>query len=531
MKKTLIIVFLLCSSVIAGSSGQSLSRAIFPEESRRRFLPDRMGVTSEPNFAGLTLSNLTANRLIASDSNKALESVADLTAWVAGTVNRVTVTDDADGTLTLSGPQDIHALANPTFAGLTLTNGLFTFAPDTVDTDIVFTFTGTTNSGVFSWMEDEDYFRFDDTVSMNGNRLDELSDLNFVSATELTISSGAVTATIGHHNIDNEADAVNDDLDTINGGESGDILLILPNHDDRTVRIRNGVGNIFLKHQTDSSPLSFSSPSGAGAATRYAGGGWYDFISTDSNLDQAGTTQTFGTANVSYAAHASLIAGGAGTATGGSGVITIVVSGTSIDDEANRATSDTETIVSDITAMSTDDYFETTKKWIGIITYTLTVGATGHTAYAADFNYGLSKYEDFANQEFTVTGIQVAGEAGGSDSSFNMILFHHSVADWTYAATGFVPGGTQLANMNTDHVTEVDLVNSEPFAWKRTDLNTDIAGDNGEGLVFRIDTTSARSVESMSGIIWVHTAPAFSYLSNTKQHLVFMKHGPNWLEL
>ena len=112
-----------------------------------------------------------------------------------------------------------------------------------------------------------------------------------------------------------------------------------------------------------------------------------------------------------------------------------------------------------------------------------------------------------------------------------MILFYHSPADWTYAATGFVPGGTILANMNTDHSTEQDLSNGEPFAWKRTNLNADVNGADGEGIVFRIDTTGARSVESMSGVIWVHTQPAFSYLSETKQHLIFMKHGPNWLEL
>lgn len=370
---------------------------------------------------------------------------------------------------------------------------------------------------------------FDTDVVVNGDITTD--GLNFTSATELTISSGAVTVTKGHHSIDTEADATNDDLDTINGGDAGEILLLLPKDSARTVRIRNGIGNIFLKHQTDSSPFSFSSPAGAGAATRYAGGGWYDFSSTDANLNQANITQTFGTANVSYAAHASLIAGGAGDSQGGSGAVTIVVSGTSIDDEGNRTTSDSEVIVPEINDMGSDEYFETTKKWIGQITYTLTVGATGHTTYTADFNYGFSKYEDFANQSFTITGIQVAGEAGASDSNFNIILFHHSPIGWIYFPTGFVPGGTQLANMNTDHSTEQDLSNGEPFAWKRTDLNTNIAGNNGEGVVVRIDTSSAKAVESLSGIIWVHTAPAFAYMSDTKQHLIFMKHGSNWLEL
>ncbi|MBE3139518.1 MAG: hypothetical protein IMZ53_02940 [Thermoplasmata archaeon] len=57
---------------------------------------------------------------MASDASKGLVSVSNLASWIAGTTNRVTVTDDGDGTVTLSGPQDIHTGASPTFAGLTV---------------------------------------------------------------------------------------------------------------------------------------------------------------------------------------------------------------------------------------------------------------------------------------------------------------------------------------------------------------------------------------------------------------------------
>lgn len=368
-----------------------------------------------------------------------------------------------------------------------------------------------------------------DRLDLEEGKITDVGGLHFKSAVEATISSGAITITEGHIKVDTEADATDDDLDTITSSDPGEILFLLPADDARTVRIRNGVGNIYLKHQTDSSPFSFSSPSGAGAVTRYAGGGWYDFATADVTLDEGSLTQTFGTSNVSYAAHASIISRVNGTVD--TGTVSIVVSGTSIDDEGNRATGASETILADITTAGINGYHETTKKWLGTITYTLTETVDNPTAYTIDFNYGFSKYEDFANQAFTVTGIQVAGEAGASDSGFNIILFHHSTSGWTYAATGFVPGGTQLANMNTDHSTEQDLSNAEPFAWKKTDLNTDVDGNNGEGVVVRIDTSSARAVESMSGIIWVHTQPAFSYLNDTKQHLIFMKHGSNWLEL
>lgn len=67
------------------------------------------------------IAGLTASRLLSADSSKNLASVADLTAWIAtASTNRVTVTDDGDGSVTLSGPQDIHTGATPTFADLTL---------------------------------------------------------------------------------------------------------------------------------------------------------------------------------------------------------------------------------------------------------------------------------------------------------------------------------------------------------------------------------------------------------------------------
>lgn len=66
------------------------------------------------------LVDLTASLLVATDASKALESVADLTSWIAGTANRITVTDDADGTVTLSTPQDIHTGASVDFNDLTL---------------------------------------------------------------------------------------------------------------------------------------------------------------------------------------------------------------------------------------------------------------------------------------------------------------------------------------------------------------------------------------------------------------------------
>ena len=90
----------------------------------------KLGNGASPTFVGLTLSGLTASRLVQTDANKALTSIADLTSWIAGTTNQITVTSDGDGTVTLSTPQNIHTGASPTFAGLTVTNAINEFSTD-----------------------------------------------------------------------------------------------------------------------------------------------------------------------------------------------------------------------------------------------------------------------------------------------------------------------------------------------------------------------------------------------------------------
>ncbi|KKN53627.1 hypothetical protein LCGC14_0600580 [marine sediment metagenome] len=396
-----------------------------------------------------------------------------------------------------------------------------------VDTDLVSNWIGTTNSGAITWMEDEDRFEFADDIKMNGETITDLGGLHFNSATELTIVSGEVTVTKGHHSIDTEGNAANDDLDTINGGNAGEILLILPANDDRTVRIRHGVGNIFLKHQVESKSYSFSSPSGS-SGTFYSGG-YYNWSATEAALTQISPSVTHSAANSASACHIGIVAGGPGTVN--TGVIKITVAGTTIDDDGVRAASQTVTLVADITTLSTDDYVETTEKWIGQVTIALATASGTPVTFNLDINYGCTKYEDFGNQAFTINVLEVVGLAGASDSGFNLRLFHHSSADWTFAASGFVPGGTVLANMNTDYSTEDELVNGESFAYKRVNLNTDISGDDAQGLVLEITTSANKAVEIMDMHFTVHTAPNFSYMATTKQHLVFMKHGSNWLEL
>ncbi len=73
----------------------------------------------------------------------------------------------------------------------------------------------------------------------------------FRTAGELTISSGEVTATGSNHNIDTESDAASDDLDTINGGRDGALLIVRATHADRTVTIKHNTGNILTQDDND----------------------------------------------------------------------------------------------------------------------------------------------------------------------------------------------------------------------------------------------------------------------------------------
>jgi hypothetical protein len=82
-----------------------------------------LGTTADVTFDSLILGDLTATRLVSSDGSDKLVST-NLNAWVAGTSNQITVTDDTDGTITLSTPQSLDTGAEPTFLTLTGSAGL-----------------------------------------------------------------------------------------------------------------------------------------------------------------------------------------------------------------------------------------------------------------------------------------------------------------------------------------------------------------------------------------------------------------------
>lgn len=82
-----------------------------------------------------------------------------------------------------------------------------------------------------------------------------ITQLNFGEDTTLTIATvsslGTVTKTQSRHLIDTEAAAASDDLDTISGGNEGDLILLQIANSARVVTIKHNTGNIYLRAKTD----------------------------------------------------------------------------------------------------------------------------------------------------------------------------------------------------------------------------------------------------------------------------------------
>ena len=80
-------------------------------------------------------------------------------------IDRLTTTDSTPSTFVLTDDNTNQTLTGNLGALiLKSASGGFGFSATPSDTDLVLTFYGTTHSGILKWMEDEDYFQFDDNA-------------------------------------------------------------------------------------------------------------------------------------------------------------------------------------------------------------------------------------------------------------------------------------------------------------------------------------------------------------------------------
>lgn len=235
---------------------------------------------------------------------------------------------------------------------------------------------------------------------------------------------------------------------------------------------------------------AFDSPPGATGTFYY--GGYYFFGATDNDFNPA---ITHGAANASYAAHFFLVqAVGAG-----GGDTTVQISGTSITDQGVRTAADTEDLVVD-DAGAAGTFYETGKKWIGQVTITKTAGPD------LLCNYGFCKYWDNNNNDFNVAGVEATWLGGANDTTPNISLLHHRPTGWTYNPGAPPTRPSSIADMNTDHVTEIQVRNGENGAWKRDNLSTFVNGDSSEGTIIEVLTSSNRAFEFANVIMRITPA-------------------------
>lgn len=85
-------------------------------------------------------------------------------------------------------------------------------------------------------------------ITVNSTITSLTSAGGFAAPSEKIIASGEITVTgtnyFRHHTVDTEGDAASDDLDTISGGNPGEILLIRPENGDRDIVCKNGASLI-----------------------------------------------------------------------------------------------------------------------------------------------------------------------------------------------------------------------------------------------------------------------------------------------
>jgi len=288
-------------------------------------------------------------------------------------------------------------------------------------------------------------------------------------------------------------------------GTNGDMVSAKPLHPANRVsmgaKLSDGVSDGHfhvsisnLSRRNAGKSYSFTSQ-GIGAGT-YWKAGFYDFDSTDANLDEGSTTETYGIAGRGYAAHAAIVASGAGTVN--TGQVGLRVTGVQDNQDGTpQQAGQTGIITEDITTLSGDTYYETSEKWSGELTFELYVVSGSPTAYSLDFNYGYAKYEDASDIDFTVTSFEAVWQANATGNSLDIALVKHASAGWTYAASGFEPGNGDICRKSVDMQIAGDTTNDTSGAYKRTNLNEFIDGNGSEGVLIKVTTSGRNTVQTM----------------------------------
>lgn len=443
MKKVFLIILFISSLVHAG-----FDRSIFPIVTREEYRTMTDSIFEVGTGVGQMIywdgtKYATTATPPAADRMSFWDNSGTVVSWLdAGTDLTITGTsldvDDVflrqDGTTPLTG--------NWAVGGFDITNiGILDSLSLTVDTD-VFVVNDTT-----------------DTVSINGVA-------EILNGNELRFYDVGSSNYVGF-----EAPAL-----------TGNQIWVLPDADGKDGDVIFTDGNGILKWGANASTraFTFSSPSG-GFGVTYAGG-HYRFGSSDDDFNPG---INFGTANGAYGDHIFLVAA-AGDSLGTDTVVRI--NGTTINDLGVRSAGVNVDLTLD-DAGAAGAMYETSEKWLGQVSITKLSGPD------LLCNYGGAKYWDDNNENFKVEGVDVTWLGGANDASANLILRHHKPTGWTYNAAAEPTPPTPIDTMNTDYVTEINVINGEEGAWKRTNLSELVDGSADEGILIEIVTSANKTFE------------------------------------
>lgn len=121
-------------------------------------------------------------------------------------------------------------------------------------------------------------------LDLDDHLINNILGLDFKTATELTINAGVVTVTQSIHTVDTANDDATDDLDTINGGATTQFIILRAENDARTIVIKHGTGNVWLKGKADLSLDDLED----GLALFWTGTKWIDIGAGGGGVDTSG---------------------------------------------------------------------------------------------------------------------------------------------------------------------------------------------------------------------------------------------------
>jgi len=304
------------------------------------------------------------------------------------------------------------------------------------------------------------------------------------------------------------------DIDTTNGDEGGPLYVSETAGEFTSTRPRYPsniviLGTIVSKHVSAGVAFLNVSPfsrqkivkdyhiSTGSIATREIAG-FYDWEGASVTLDQGSLTQTLGAVLQTRAAHVGIVPEAAGTVD--TGQVGLRVVGTMDDETGPQLALQTAIITDDITTLNADAITrmaETTEKFSGQVTLELYVVSGTPVNYDLTFNYGFSKYEDYANTNFTLGAFEALWEGSATDTDMDLIVRHHTALGWEYAATGFLAGNGVICQRSVDQAIAGGVASGVEGSYKRIALNQYIAGATSEGLLIQLVTGTINSIANM----------------------------------